>query len=77
MTFTHDQRQLAAAKKVPLDRLLLETDSPYLTPKPFRGTICEPKHVAVTAEFLASLRGEKLEDLVATTTANAIKLFKL
>jgi TatD DNase family protein len=77
MTFTKDSVQLAAAKAVPLDRLLLETDAPFLTPHPFRGKICEPKHVAVTAEFLAELRGESLQQLAAATTANANKLFKL
>ncbi|MDQ2973571.1 MAG: TatD family hydrolase [bacterium] len=75
MTFTRDESQLAAAKLVPLDRLVLETDAPYLTPKPFRGTICEPKHVATTAMFLAELRGEKLGDLAAATTDNARRLF--
>lgn len=77
MTFTKSDDQLAAAKTVPLSQLLLETDSPFLTPAPFRGTICEPKHVGVTAEFLASLRGETLEVLAATTTDNATKLFGL
>jgi len=77
MTFTKNQGQLEAAKAVPRDRLLLETDAPFLTPQPFRGKICEPKHVAVTAEFLADLRGESLEQLAAATTVNAKKLFKL
>ena len=45
MTFTKDGNQLEAAKKVPLERLLLETDAPFLTPKPYRGTICMPKQV--------------------------------
>ncbi len=75
MTFTKDQRQLEAAKKVPKDRLLLETDAPFLTPVPFRGKVCEPKHVRVTAEFLARLRGESLDELAAVTTQNAQRLF--
>ncbi len=75
MTFTKKQEQLDAAKAVPLNRLLLETDAPFLTPYPFRDTICEPKHTCVTAEFLAHLRGERLTDLAQTTTANARKLF--
>lgn len=75
MTFTKDEKQLAAAKAVPLNRMVLETDAPYLTPKPFRGTICEPKYVATTAAFLADLRGEKLEDIAQATTANAKELF--
>jgi TatD DNase family protein len=77
MTFTKDPKQLATAKAVPLSKLLLETDAPFLTPAPFRGKICEPKHVRVTAEFLANLRGETLEELAAATTNNAQTLFKL
>ncbi|MDZ7744712.1 MAG: TatD family hydrolase [Candidatus Saccharibacteria bacterium] len=77
MTFTKDQEQQAAAKAVPLEKLLLETDAPFLTPVPYRGTICEPKHVVVTAKFLSDLRGETLEELAAATTHNAKELFKL
>jgi TatD DNase family protein len=77
MTFTKDQLQLAAAAQVPLDKLLLETDAPFLTPAPFRGTICEPKHVRVVAEFLCQLRGETLADLAAATSGNAKQLFNL
>lgn len=77
MTFTRDAEQLAAAKAVPLEKLLLETDAPFLTPYPYRGRMCEPKHVRVTAEFLAGLRDEKLDVLAARTTQNARKLFNL
>jgi len=77
VTFTKQADQLEAAKQVPLDKLLLETDAPFLTPAPQRGTICQPKHVVVTAEFLAKLRGESLAELAKATTANAQKLFGL
>lgn len=77
MTFTRDESQLEAARRVPLDRLVLETDAPFLTPNPHRGQACEPKHVRDTAEFLANLRGENLEDLASASTANAVKLFGL
>jgi TatD DNase family protein len=77
MTFTKDEKQLEAAKKVPPGRLLLETDAPFLTPKPHRGTICLPKHVRLTAEFLADLRGETLEQLAEYSSANALALFKV
>jgi TatD DNase family protein len=77
MTFTKDDKQLAAAKNVPLQKLLLETDAPYLTPVPYRGTICKPEHVKVTAEFLADLRGESPSDLATATTNNAKQLFRL
>jgi TatD DNase family protein len=77
MTFTKDEQQLEAAKNVPLNKLLLETDAPFLTPKPLRGQRCDPKHVVLTAEFLASLRTESLPELAEATTNNAIGLFKI
>jgi TatD DNase family protein len=77
MTFTKDEAQLEAAKQVPLDKLMLETDAPFLAPNPFRGQICEPKHIVNIAEFLAHLRDEPIEGLAQATTANAIKLFNL
>jgi TatD DNase family protein len=76
-TFMKDGPQLNAVKSVPMAKLLLETDAPFLTPVPYRGTICEPKHVRVTAEFLASLRGEPVEEIAARTTENAEALFGL
>lgn len=77
MTFTKDPQQLEAAKAVPLARLLLETDAPYLTPAPYRGKVCKSEHVRVTAEFLAALRGESLDDLARATTENARRLFDI
>jgi TatD DNase family protein len=77
ITFTKDYKQLEMAKTVPLENMVLETDAPFLTPVPFRGTICQPKHVLVTAEFLADLRGEDLESVTARTTYNAEKLFNI
>lgn len=75
MTFTKDEKQLEMAKAVPLQHLVLETDAPFLTPTPYRGTICQPKHVVLTAEFLSDLRDESLEELAAATTHNAKELF--
>jgi len=77
VTYTQDRALLEAASKLPLDRLVLETDAPFLTPAPDRDQICEPRHTLQTAKFLAKLRGETLEELAAATTANAIKLFSL
>ena len=77
VTFAKDPAQLAVYKAIPKDRLLVETDAPYLTPAPYRGTICEPKHVRVTAEFLAQLRSENFAELAATTSQNAARLFGL
>jgi TatD DNase family protein len=77
MTFTKRPEQLEAARQVPLDKLLIETDAPFLTPAPLRGKINESKNVRVTGEFLAHLRGDNLETLANATTMNALNLFKL
>lgn len=77
MTFTTRKEQIEAAKAVPLERMVLETDAPFLTPTPYRGNICEPKHIRVTAAFLADLRGEPLEELARHTTENAESVFGL
>ena len=66
-----------AASRVPLDRLLVETDSPYLTPHPFRGKLNEPARVALTAARVADCRAISLDDLARATTANARRLFGL
>jgi TatD DNase family protein len=75
MTFTKDVSQLEAAKMIPLDSLVLETDCPFLTPVPKRGQRNEPANVSLTAAFLANLRDESLEDFGVATTANAKRLF--
>ena len=77
MTFTKNNDQLEAAKQVPLQKLVLETDAPFLTPAPFRGTKNEPVQIVTIARFLADLRKERSEELAAQTTKNAIELFKL
>jgi len=75
MTFTSQQDQLEAAKIIPKENLLLETDAPFLTPTPFRGKICKPEHVVLTARFLAELREESVEYLADYTSNNAHNLF--
>ena len=76
-TFTRDPAQIEMYKSIPMQNLLLETDAPFLTPAPYRGSICESKHVRVTAEFLAGLREEPLEHIASQTTQNARQLFGL
>ena len=68
--------QLSAAA-CPAERLLVETDSPFLTPAPLRGRRNEPCHVALTLEAVAQLRGVPVEELAEITTANANRLFRL
>jgi len=75
VTFKNASELQAAARTIPADRLLVETDSPFLAPVPHRGRPCEPAFVADTARFLADLRGEPFETLAANTTANFQRLF--
>ncbi len=63
------------ARKVPADRMLVETDAPYLAPVPHRGKTNQPAFVRHTAEFVAELRGETLESVAGTTTENFFRLF--
>jgi len=75
VTFKNARELQETAKTIPLDRLLVETDSPFLAPVPHRGQTCEPAFVADTAAFVADLRGEPLESLCDATTANFFRLF--
>ncbi|MGP1283090.1 MAG: TatD family hydrolase [Parasphingopyxis sp.] len=75
VTFKNAKDLQATAAKLPADRLLIETDSPFLAPVPNRGKTCEPAFVADTAAFLADLRGETVEELAAYTTRNFHTLF--
>lgn len=75
VTFKANQFLRDAAMLVPADRLLIETDAPYLAPMPFRGRRCEPIHVRHTLELLANVRGERPDDVAAWTTKNACALF--
>ena len=75
VTFKSAKDLQETAKRLPLDRLLIETDSPFLAPVPHRGKPCEPGFVADTARFLATLRGESVEQLAAATSDNFRTLF--
>ncbi len=75
VTFPKANKLREAAEIVPLERLLVETDSPYLAPQPVRGQRCEPWHVEHTAAFLAGLRGIPVEELAARTSENARRVY--
>lgn len=76
-TFTKDETQKATFDSIPLDRLLFETDAPFLTPAPFRGKVNEPAYVKLVAQYHANRRGLSLEEIADATTANARALFKI
>ena len=76
LTFKRSDALRAIARDLPVDRLLVETDAPYLAPEPFRGKRCEPAMVRHTAATLAELRGMTPDALAELTTANAERLFR-
>lgn len=76
LTFPRSAELRALAARLPEDRLLVETDAPYLAPAPLRGQRCEPAHTAHTARALAAARGVSPERIAEVTTANFLRLFK-
>lgn len=77
VTFKSAKDLQAVALEVPLERMLIETDSPYLAPVPFRGRTNEPGYVAHVGEYIAKLKGIAVEEVAAHTSANFFKLFSL
>lgn len=77
VTYPRFQSIRDAAKIVPLDRMLVETDAPFLAPQPYRGERNEPARTRVTAQFIADLRSSTLEEIAAATTLNFERLFLL
>lgn len=75
VTFKNAKDLQAVARTIPEDRLLIETDAPFLAPVPHRGRPCEPAFVADTARFLADLRGVSFEEIAETTARNFMTLF--
>lgn len=76
-TFTKNEAQKAMFDAIPLDRLIFETDAPFLTPSPYRGKINEPAYVRIVAEYHALRRGISLEEIATKSTQNARVLFGL
>jgi TatD DNase family protein len=77
VTFPQAERAQVSATRIPLDRLMLETDSPFLAPQPVRGKISEPVYVKFVAEKIAELKNMSIRDLVQETTKNAVHFFRL
>ena len=76
-TFTKDEAQQKLYAAIPLERMLLETDAPFLTPSPYRGTINEPAFVSEIAKHHAAIRGVGIETIATATTTNANALFTI
>lgn len=76
-TFTKDETQKAMFDAIPLDRIVFETDAPFLTPVPYRGKVNEPAYVKEIAEFHAQRRGISLKEIAEASTHNARELFKI
>jgi TatD DNase family protein len=77
ITFKNAEPLREVVRKVPLDRMLVETDSPYLTPVPHRGKRNEPAYVRLVAETVAQIKGVSLEEVAHTTTCNVRELFRI
>jgi len=77
LTFPKAEPLRQVAKKVPLDRVLVETDCPYLAPQPWRGKVNEPAYVAATAVTLAELHGLSLEEAALLTWRNTLAAYRL
>lgn len=77
ITFKNNKQAPALIRALPLDKILIETDSPYLTPHPLRGKRNEPSHVILVAQQLAVLHELSIEQVAAQTTRSALKLFRL
>nr|WP_314741159.1 YchF/TatD family DNA exonuclease [uncultured Haemophilus sp.] len=77
ITFRNAEELRDVVRKLPLDRLLIETDSPYLAPIPYRGKPNQPAYVRETCEYLATLKGVSAEELARITTQNTQNLFKI
>jgi TatD DNase family protein len=75
VTFKNAGQLKEVARSIPLDRILVETDSPYLAPIPFRGKTNQPAYVRYTAQEVAQLRGITMEEVMKATTANFFRLF--
>ena len=77
LTFKNAKKPIAALQAVPCDRLVLETDAPYLTPVPFRGKRNESSYLPLIGEKVAEIMGKGVNDVAEQTTANALRLFRI
>ena len=77
LTFKNARKAIEAAQAIPLDRIVLETDCPYMAPEPFRGLRNHPGYLGKMAEKLAQIRGISVEEAISVTTENAKRLYRI
>ena len=77
VTFKNARHAVEVAREIPLDKMLIETDSPYLAPEPLRGQRNSPEYVRYVAEKIAEIKGESFETVAEVTKHNAMKLFNI
>ncbi len=77
VTFKNAKKPVEVVENLPIDRLVLETDAPYMTPVPFRGQRCDSAHIAYTAEKIAEIRKIDVQELIDICNENAKKLFNI
>jgi TatD DNase family protein len=77
VTFKNNKKTQEAVQKIPLDRLVIETDAPYLTPTPFRGKRNKPAYVKYVAEKIAELKNISVDEVIRVTTENAKKIYRI
>jgi len=75
VTFKNAKTLQMITKEIPLEKILLETDSPFLAPHPFRGKPNEPKYIPLIAEKIAEIKGVSLEEVAERTSANSKEIF--
>ena len=77
LTFKNNTNLRETLKNIPIDKVVLETDSPYLAPEPYRGSVNEPKHVVEVAKMMANIYNLSLEEVSFLTSKNALDLFEI
>ncbi|MGI6452656.1 MAG: TatD family hydrolase [Syntrophomonadaceae bacterium] len=77
LTYKNAKKTQEVAAKIPIDRILVETDCPYLTPEPYRGSVNEPARVRLVAEKLSAIRHKTVEEIIYLTGVNARKVFRI
>jgi TatD DNase family protein len=77
VTFKNARKLVEVAEKLPIEHIVLETDSPYMAPAPYRGVRNDPGMLPYVAAKIAELKGMKVEDVVRITTENAIRVYRL